>query len=52
MKEIGEGAWAAAAVKKAIEDVQTAVMVAVVRAWVPEASAVPPATDVVPASAV
>jgi hypothetical protein len=32
LKEIGEGAWAAAAVKKAIEDVQTAVMVAVVAA--------------------
>ena len=30
LKEIGEGAWAAAAVKKAIEEVQAAVMVAIV----------------------
>jgi Golgi phosphoprotein 3 GPP34 len=32
LKEIGEGDWAAAAVKKAIQDVETAVMVAVVAA--------------------
>jgi hypothetical protein len=30
LKEIGEGAWAAAAVKKSIEEIQAAVMVAVV----------------------
>jgi len=30
LKDIGEGQWAAAAVKKAIEDIQAAVMVAIV----------------------
>jgi hypothetical protein len=32
LKEIGEGAWAAAAVKKTIEEIQAAVMVAVIAA--------------------
>ena len=30
LKEIGQGAWAATAVKKSIEEIQSAIMVAVV----------------------